>query len=555
MTPLKPAVSLAVLAVSLWLLMSRRLRHDLVGVLSALVLVATGVVTPLALLQDLSSTAVIVLASAMILAGVLSESGFLDLVGDRLAMAIGNEYASALVVMLLTALLSGFVSDVALVLMFMPLIYSLASRFRKPASRYLLALSYAAIVGGRYTMIGTSSNVVLESLWIQRFGRTLDIFAPTALGLEEALLGALVAALAVPLLVKSSRGAQPKLEELGPRSYLIEAEVPSGSPLVGMTVKELRKKLGVRVRRVRRTGRAIISRGGSRVLGEGMTLLLQVPKDKVPMLLSEKGLKTPLTGKPLYELLVPSGSPLVNNTVNEVNMKLSGVTVVGVSTTRSVVKLSSYPLAPGDALLVEGEEEKVARAASAYGLMPVRGRPIKGLNPRLAVAAVSGLGLAVGASLAGLNMALSFLAGAAVAVALAPAALRRAYTYIEWPTIVFVGTYVAVGQALVLSGLSSYLTPLSSSPFLLFLTSLVLANLAGNVASAALLGPLAVSSPHPITSVLAVAMGASSTFLTPFSHPANLIAYSAGGYEPRDFAIAGTVVVILIGLLTALTLH
>jgi len=178
LTPLKPAVSLAVLAVSLWLLMSRRLRHDLVGVLSALVLVATGVVTPLALLQDLSSTAVIVLASAMILAGVLSESGFLDLVGDRLAMAIGNEYASALVVMLLTALLSGFVSDVALVLMFMPLIYSLASRFRKPASRYLLALSYAAILGGRYTMIGTASNVVLESLWIQRFGRTLDILRP-----------------------------------------------------------------------------------------------------------------------------------------------------------------------------------------------------------------------------------------------------------------------------------------------------------------------------------------------------------------------------------------
>ncbi|MGC9071643.1 MAG: SLC13 family permease [Acidilobus sp.] len=551
MTLLGAIVTIMVVVISIWLLFTRRLRHDLVGVISALVLIATGVVKPSVLLRDLSSTAVLVLASVMILAGLLSSSGFLDVIGDKIAMTIRNERVALLLILLMAALVSGFVSDVALTLTFVPVLYSMASRFRKPATRYLMALAYAAIIGGRYTMIGTSSNIVLESIWIQRFGHPIPLMSPARPGLVEIFLGVIVMVAAVPFITRQRGQAVARLEELGPREYLIEARVPDGSPLIGLSVRELQEKLGVSVRntspRYRRTFRR-----GEEVLGAGSELLVQVTKERLPVLLSEKGIEAKLTGKPLYELLVPGSSPLVGNTVYETNMKLGGVNLVGVSTTRRVTNLRSYSLSAGDVILVEGEEDDVARNAAAFNLIPIRGTPLKGLDRRLVISAALGMAIAIGGTLLGLNIALSFVAGAAASLVVSPSMLRRAYSFVDWPVIVFVGTYTVVGQALVASGLSSYMGVISSSPALLFLLSLALANLVGNVASAALLGPIAVSSPHPLVSVIAVAMGASSTFLTPFSHPSNLIAYSMGGYEAKDFLRAGAIVVAVITIITLL---
>jgi len=241
---IKAYEALALLAFSATLLISRRLRHDVVGVITALALVALGLVSPLQALSNLSSVAVVVLASAIIIAGVVADSGVLDVLGDRIASRVTSGLLVIVIVLLISLFSSGFVSDVALTFMFMPLIYSVASRVRRPASRYLMLLSYAAILGGRYTIIGTSSNIVLEGLWTQRFGRPLGIFSTLPVGLAAALAGLGVAIALVPLLVRGSAKGTASLEMVGKHEILIEADVEEGSEVVGLNIRQAEEKLG-----------------------------------------------------------------------------------------------------------------------------------------------------------------------------------------------------------------------------------------------------------------------------------------------------------------------
>ena len=547
---LRSIITFAVLAVSLWLLYSRRLRHDVVGALSAIVLIAAGIVSPETLLQDLSSTAVIVLIAAMVISGVLSASGVLDVVGDRIALAVRNEYLAVVLVLLAVTLLSGFVSDVAVMLAFAPVISAIASRFKKSASRYLMALSYAAIAGGRYTMIGTSSNIILESLWISRFGETLNILAPLRVGLWEAIGVTLAAAVLAPLIIRARGREKASIEELGPREYVIEIELAENSPI--KDVRELEDKLGVKVVEQRR--RRLRSIRARKEVESGLSgkILVRLPKERIPMLLSEGSVKTELGNGPLYELLVPSGSSLVNNTVMEVNRWFEGVKIVGVSTNARVQNLQKYALNPGDVILVQGNEENVVSLAEYAGLIPLRATPLKVLDKRVAAAGFIGLLIAVLGSLAGLNVALSFIVGALATVVASPNMLKRAYSFVDWSVIVFVGTYMTVGQALLHTGLWAYLSSIANYPLALFAASLALSNLVGNAAAASILGPLAVYSSNPLPAVVAVAMGASSTFLTPASHPCNMIAYSFGGYDPKDFTRLGAIAVLVVAVITVL---
>ena len=551
MLSIKAYEALALLAFSAALLISRRLRHDVVGVITALALVALGLVSPLQALSNLSSVAVVVLASAMIIAGVVADSGVLDVLGDRIASRVTSGLLVIVIVLLISLFSSGFVSDVALTFMLMPLIYSVASRVRRPASRYLVLLSYAAILGGRYTIIGTSSNIVLEGLWTQRFGRPLGIFSTLPVGLAAALAGLGVAIALVPLLVRGSAKGTASLEMVGKHEILIEADVEEGSEVVGLNIRQAEEKLGARIRLLR----GALSIYSRRTIRAGDKLILSVERDRLPVIMSVKGLRTGLGQGPFYELLVTGSSAVVGNTIYEVNMRLRDVKVVGVATGNSLKSIRSYALAPGDIVLVEGDEKAVAQAADAYRLTPLTTTPVKSLNVRAAASGLLGLSVALAASTAGLNMALSFLAGALLAVIPQPGSLRKVYSYVDWSAIVFIGTYLSMGEALISSGLGSAMSFMASSPLLLMLAGVVLANLVGNVASAIILGPLAISSPHPLTAVIALSMAVSSTFITPFSHPANLVVYSAGGYTPSDFAKAGVPVVLTVIVVTALMLH
>jgi di/tricarboxylate transporter len=131
--------------------------------------------------------------------------------------------------------------------------------------------------------------------------------------------------------------------------------------------------------------------------------------------------------------------------------------------------------------------------------------------------------------------------------------VKDIYHSIEWPIIIFIGTYIVFGDALVSAGITGYISDFTAGSILiLFLMSLFFANLIGNVASAVIMGPVAFLFPDPLKAVVVVAMAASCTFITPWGNQSNLLVMSPGGYTVKDYALYGTMLVILAFIITYL---
>jgi di/tricarboxylate transporter len=538
--------TLAVFLASTALLLSKRVRYDVVGISSLVALILLGAVSPERALVNLASPAVVVLACLLAISRSLEKSGFLENFGELITSRVKDERVVLATLLLSAGLLSGFVSDVALTALLIPAFVYAAKKFGKAPSKYLIPLSFASILGGRYTVIGTTPNVVLDQLWFQSHGVFLPFFQFAPVGLTSVLLGLGSMALILRLL-PSNPSAAAGIEGFKTSDYLVEGRIEEGE-LVGKTVRYL-EKMGVKVLDVQPRRVSF----GPRVLEKGDTVIMQVNPDSLPTLSALKGLRLApssseaVKGGDLYEVLVPSGSEAVGKTLADLDLDLFyGVKVLGISGKAVRGRISRISLNPGDTLLVQGEEEGVGKMMEALGLVPLYQRRIKLFNPRMGLTSLASLILGTVLSSLGLNIAESFL------VAVIPVVVtnyREVYRNMEWPLLVFVGTYISLGQALASTGLMTHI-PLVSNPVILFAVTALIANLVNNAAAAVIMGPVALSTPNPLASITVVAMASSSTFLTPFSHQANLLVTEAGKYGVKDFLIAGSIVLALIALST-----
>ncbi|GGT96385.1 transporter [Sulfodiicoccus acidiphilus] len=536
-----------VLAASVTLLITRRVRYDVVGLITMLSLILLGLVNPERALENFGSTSVLLLVALMIVSGFLSESGLLEVLGEFVTSRVRSEKVAVGLILVATAFISGFVSDVALTLSFLPLVVYISSKLGRARSKYLIPLSYSAILGGRYTMIGTSPNVVLDQFWIEKFHSGLPLFQFAPIGLAEMLAGLTVVVLVVVRLMPSLSSTS--LEEVKVGEYLVEVGVDRESDLVGKSLSQLERELGVKVDHVVGVPRLFRS-----YVSSGDVLVLRVPPEKLPIITSLKGVRLSPSvevpqGVPTFEVLVPNGSRLVGRTVGE--LKLADtyrVYVLGTSVRGTVYRLSSSSIQPGTVLLVAGKEEDVARLANDTSLVPLTKRAPKVFDRRSAMSALIALVAGVTMSLVGLNVAVAFLIPAAALMILTPKR-RRVYEYVDWPVIFFVGSYLSLGDAV--TSLAPQLAGFTGGSLLiLFLMGLALANVVNNVAAAVILGPVALTFQDPLLATTVLAMACSSTFLLPFSHQANITVYNAAGYRVRDYLLGGAVLVVTVTVLT-----
>lgn len=213
-------------------------------------------------------------------------------------------------------------------------------------------------------------------------------------------------------------------------------------------------------------------------------------------------------------------------------------------------------LRPGDALLLMGDEESIAKFMGDYGLVPLRTRGAKLFDVRKGALSVAALVGATIASLFGVDIALAFLTGVVVLMLSGAVNYRRIYQYIDWSVLIFIASFLTLGYAMSSSGLSMVIADvLPKSLIILFLITALIANFVNNVSAASIMTPIALTYPNPLLAVTVVAMASTTTFLTPFSHPANLLVYNPGNYKPRDYLTMGTILLITILLITALFTH
>jgi di/tricarboxylate transporter len=360
--------------------------------------------------------------------------------------------------------------------------------------------------------------------------------------------------------------------------YVTEAVIPEGSSLIGRPLGEVddeADELNTDLLGVVRNERRLDMRARTRRLQAGDLLLIEAAPEGLENLLKEWGAQAVGSDKTenasstirLAEAVVPARSPVLGQTTSSLRLRRRfDVNLLAVSRSSEPFRgrLRSFRYRTGDVLLLEGDEENVLEAISALELLPLAERELRVGRPRRALLAgglfLTAIVLAT-AGVLGLPVALGLAALSMVLVKLVP--LREIYDHIDWPVIVLLGAMIPVGQALEITGttrliaiglveISAGLSPVFLLGVILVVT-MTLSDVINNAATAVVMAPLALTvagqlGVNPDAFLMAVAIGASSAFLTPIGHQNNALIMGPGGYRFGDYWRMGLPLEILIVL-------
>lgn len=559
------AVILAVLAV----LATNRWRYDLTGMTGLLALALTGVITPDEALAGFSHPAVVSVAAVLVISEALQSSRAADLIGNLITRIRQPGLQVPALVALVTAI-SAFMNDTGALAAVMPAALRAAREMKVAASRLLMPIAFASLLGGMITAVGTPANLIIAALRAEAVGRPFAIFDFTYVGLPIALAGGLFLGLVGWRWAPSRRGSaeQPDLFDI--RDYLTEVHVTAHSILAGQPLAYLGRAVDAEVTVV-----ALVRDDQVRqlpppyeVLRPGDLLVVEADSEALSRFLDQarvelapqKDVERILRGGPveLMEAVVRPGSALIDRTVRDLNLRWRyGVNLLAVSHfgARPATRVASVRFQPGDILLLQGTQASLRGAAASLGLLPL---PERGLRLRAGAPAALSIAVflaAIAATVTGVvPFVIAFVTAALAMVMLGIVPARRAYAAIDWQVIVLLAAMLPYGTALEKTGGAAYLAGLlraaaaHSPPWavvgLLLAATVALTNLIGAKPAAVLSGSVALHAaaalglaPDPL--LMAVAVGASCAFLTPVGHQVNVIVLGPGGYRFGDFLRLG----------------
>jgi di/tricarboxylate transporter len=578
---LDAALTLAVIAAVLAALVSERFSPALTVLAGVVVLLVAGVIDSDAAFSGFSNSAPLTVAALYVVAAAAGRTRVLEntvarFSARRAGEAVSGDRATLARVLIPTAASSAFLNNTPIVAMAIPPVINWARRAGRSPSKYLMPVSFAAVVGGTVTLIGTSTNLVVDGL-LKDYGEPgLGLFEIGAVGLPFALLSLVVMIVLTPILLPARRSPSENVDA-DAREFTVEMVVTEEAVgIAGRSVAEggLRNLLGVYLVEVERDGRRISSVRPDEVIavGDRLTFAGNVTRvldlQQIPGLVSAEerhfaGVGSAIERR-LFEAVIAPGSPLVGSTLKQIGFRgRYGGAVVAIhrADERVADKPGEVVLRVGDVLLV--------LAGPAF-------RPNMGARDFLVVAPLDGdgppreekaplVGLAIVALLVLVGtgtldiLAASFLAAFAV-VGLRVLTPSEARDAVDLDVVVLIAASFGLGQAIQASGLADNLASTLIEPFGRFgdrglllgvlLATIVVTEMISNNAAAVLVFPVAVSTalaagldPRPFA--IAVALGASSSFITPIGYQTNMMVYGIGGYRFTDFARLGFPLVIL----------
>ena len=566
--------TLAVLAVMVWALVRNVARTDLVMLGSLGLLLLAGVLDPAAAFAGFANPAVVAIGALFVVAAGVDRTGALGFVDGLLRPRSDRPGPALLRLMLPTMFLSGILNNTPIVAMLIPRVQAWAERRGPAASKLLIPLSTAAIVGGWLTLVGTSTNVVVHGLLQAEGLPGFGFFTLTWVGVPASIVVALYYAAVGHRLLPTTASRAPARR----RDYLFELRVGASAPFAGKTVEAAGfRSLGdAFLSRIRR-GEALTEAVPEAALLPGDVLTFVGGPAAFDTLLARPGLER--TGPEaveseapdltLVEAVVAPGSRLEGRTLREIGFRERyGGVVVALRRRGADVEggLGRVTLRAGDLLLVEGHPtlsgrlgalgEDFALVAPVGHVRPVSRRAPVALGilaATIGTAATGVLPLATAAFAGGLGMA--------VTGCLRGEALRRA---VDVQVLVVIGAALGIGKAVEVTGLAGLAaTGIEAvAPFgpvvsllVVYVAANLLAELITNKASAVLMLPvaLAVASHLGVDWVpfaVAVTVGSAASFLTPIGYQTNLMVMGAGGYRYTDYTRAGLPVSLLVCAVT-----
>ncbi len=562
------------------LLITTHLSVDMILLAGLGILLVSGIIAPEAALSGFSNEGMLTVAALYIVAAGLKETGAIQFITQKVMGNANTVRSSQARIMVPVMVMSAFLNNTPIVASFIPALEHWSKRTRIPVSKILIPLSYAAILGGTCTLIGTSTNLILNGLLIEEAStRSLGLFEPALIGIPCAIAGFLYLFIFGDKLLPSRGEAFETFKN--PREYTIEMVVSKNSSLVGQTVQNagLRQLPGLFLVEIIRGEEIIPAVGPDQKLKEEDRLIFAGVIDSIVDLQNIQGL-VPATDqvfkldatesdRVLVEAVVSTSNPIKGRTIKEGRFRErynAVVLAVSRSGERLKEKVGDITLKTGDTLFLETKKSFQHRFRNSNHFYLIS--PIENVaRTQFDKAGLAILILIAMVALAGLNI-LSMLQAAFVAGGLM--ILTRCIRYsasieaVDWRVLIAIGASLGIGSALSSTGAASnfavgMLSFAQENPaialIITYFITWILTELITNNAAAVLVFPIALSIAQSlqvdfIPFAIVIIMGASASFSTPVGYQTNLMVYGPGNYRYTDYVKIGLPLNLIVAVIT-----
>jgi di/tricarboxylate transporter len=565
-------------AVVFALLIWGRIRYDLVAFAALVIAVIGGLVAPEESFSGFGHPAVVIIALVLIVSRGLLNSGAVEMIAGLVLSSNRSLPLHIGIMSVIGAALSAVINNVAALALLMSLDMEAAEKAKRAAALSLMPLSFATILGGMITLIGTPPNIVIAQYRERALGESYSMFDFAPVGLCVAIAGIIfVALIGWRLIPKHDRAARIRSgDDTG--NFVAEAQVPGDSDSIGLRVSDLyplASEHDIAVLGLVRRGRRLTGFARYEEICKGDHIVVEGDPKSIEAFLGsaalgfageekhDVGLTSPSLA--LIETIVPDSSRIVGRCSYDLRLLTRhGITLLGVSRqgTRFRDRVRKLNIKAGDVLLLLGPQERLDEVVSWLGVLPIADRQHAVIQRKKAMLAVGLFLGAIALSVSGLLYLPVALASCVIAFAvLGIVSGREVYESVEWKVIVLLASLIPLGLALENSGGTQIIAELIVSqtegwPHWAILTVLVmvtmtLSDFLNNVATALIAAPIGLNianaigvAPDPF--LMGVAVAASCAFLTPIGHKNNTIIMGPGGYRFGDYWRMGLPLEILV---------
>lgn len=578
---------LLLLAVALILFAMEVLRPDIIGMCVMIILILTGTVNINEGFSGFSNPAVITVIAMFILSAGLERTGVADILGKVMLKAAGtNPALLTMTIMATVGIMSAFMNNIGATVVLLTPIYAICKQINYPPSKLLIPLSFGSLMGGLTTLIGTPPNL-LVSMALEEHGfegfKMFD-FLPTGLAIMS--VGILYMTFIGRHLIPNRKSTTDYTRTYNLEDYMTEVIIPPESSIDNVEIQHARtlqdiNLIIISIRRKINGEEIVITPNKSTILKTGDRLLIEGNLEKLFKVIETKDLiihiKTKinddqLTGKGmrLAEVVPSPRSSILGQTIRQADIKNKyGVLALALKKREKQLnyKYVDLPLEVGDVLLVQGTQARLNDIASNSDFLVINHLEPKIRETSKAPFALASMAFAIVMAASGImHISVAGIIGVVLMVLSGSVKINDIYKNVEWKVIFLIATMMPLGLAMddehtgAATWIANHIVNFAGpyGPYVvmacLLLVVTVITEVMSNAAAAVLIAPIGISiavamniQPHPF--LMAIAVGASTTFLTPIGHQANVLVYGIGGYKFSDFGRTGFLLNLIIFIL------
>ncbi|ANK87048.1 MULTISPECIES: SLC13 family permease [unclassified Rhizobium] len=554
--------SLLILLLAMLVLFSlERIRIEVTAIAGLLAGYALGLYPVDQIFAGFASPVVITVIEILLIVQVLARAKLFDNLAAHVAAARSSNFKVISGASSLAGFLSIFMNNIGAFAITLPVALRLGVALSIPRRQLVMPISFAALLGGLVSLIGTPANLLVSDALARTSGAGFHFFDFSYVGLPVAIAGILLIAVRVRYLFPEPDAVPATLAQ-GSRRIVIERRIPNASPLIGARLSECLTRFGIKPHALIRDGNFVFGPLDQSMISAGDVLLAEGADDIFAGLAATQALVADahLNGRPpdftRVETVVMPESTLVGSRVSSLEVfhhRGIAVTALSMRAPRIEGRFLDLQLSIGDILTLEGPRTAIAEALEESECLPLA--PTASAEPALLSWRPFALFVCgVAASAAGLHPEVAFAGVVLVLALLNHLNIRQAMADLNWPIIIMLAAMIPIGQAVAgtgaaeaIAGWLSFIVPvnhpLSGIALILFL-AMALTPFVNNATVAIVLAPIALEFARigrhtPDAYLIAVAIGASLDFLTPFGHHNNTLAMGIGGYRFSDFLRAG----------------